>query len=203
MDVFLETERLILRRFTMDDVDNLVELDSDPDVMHYITGGKPTPREQIETDFLPHFLAYYERGERYGFWAVVEKTSGDFIGWFHFRPPHGSTDPDIAELGYRFRKVAWGKGYATEGSRALIAKGFKELGVKRVTAYTFEKHDASQRVMEKAGLSFVRKFRMTPEQLEAEGLAPEDFWDGDDVEYALDRDDWERQRAAQAGNQLA
>lgn len=196
--IFLETERLILRRFTEDDADNLVELDSDPDVMRYITGGRATTREQIENDFLPAFLTYYERGDRYGFWAVIEKSSSDFIGWFHFRPPHGSTDPDVAELGYRLRQDAWGKGYATEGSKALIDKGFRELGVRRVTAYTFEKHQASQRVMEKAGLTFVRRFRMTPEQLEAEGLAPEDFWDGDDVEYALDRSDWEHEQTVQA-----
>lgn len=199
MHVFLETERLILRRFTRDDVDNLVELDSDPDVMRYITGGKPTPRETIEDDFLPAFLAYYERGDRYGFWATIEKSNGKFIGWFHFRPPRDSIDPDVAELGYRLRQDAWGKGYATEGSRALIDKGFRELGVRRVTAYTFEKHHASQRVMEKAGLTFVRRFRMTPEQLEAEGLAPEGFWDGDDVEYALDLQDWERLNREQPG----
>ena len=70
--------------------------------------------------------------------------------------------------------------------------------VQRVIAFTFEKHEASQRVMEKAGLSFVRRFRMTPEQLEAEGLAPEDFWDGDDVEFALDKADWERQQGTHA-----
>jgi RimJ/RimL family protein N-acetyltransferase len=51
MHIFLETERLALRRFTETDVDNLVDLDSDPDVMRYISGGRPTPREQIQTDF--------------------------------------------------------------------------------------------------------------------------------------------------------
>ena len=55
-EIFLETERLILRRFTPDDVDLLVELDSDPDVMRYINGGRPTPQEEIETDILPWFL---------------------------------------------------------------------------------------------------------------------------------------------------
>jgi RimJ/RimL family protein N-acetyltransferase len=194
MYIFLETERLILRRFTEDDADNLVELDSDPDVMRYITGGATTPREVIEQDVLPVFLAYYERGDRYGFWAVVEKSTGDFLGWFHFRPPHGSDDPDVAELGYRLRKAAWGKGYATEGSRALVDKGFAELGVKQVIARAYGDHTASRRVMEKAGLSFERYFRFTPEQLEAEGIAPEDYWDGDDVEYALDRAEWERQQ---------
>ena len=111
MHVLLETERLILRRFTTDDVDNLVELDGDPDVMLYINGGRVTPREEIATDYLPAFLAYYERGTRYGFWAVVEKSTGDFLGWFHYRPGEGRPD-DEPELGYRFRKSAWGKGYA-------------------------------------------------------------------------------------------
>jgi RimJ/RimL family protein N-acetyltransferase len=55
MEILLETERLVLRQFTADDVDNLVELDSDPDVMHFINGGRPTPRSEIESDVLPTF----------------------------------------------------------------------------------------------------------------------------------------------------
>ena len=86
MQIFLETERLLLRRFTEDDVENLVELDSDPDVMHFINGGRPTPRREIESDFLPAFLDYYERFAGYGFWAAIEKSTGRFVGWFHFRP---------------------------------------------------------------------------------------------------------------------
>ena len=135
MQIFLETERLVLRRFTEDDVDDLVELDSDPDVMHFINGGRPTPRREIESDVLPMFLDYYERFVGYGFWAAMEKSSGRFVGWFHFRP--ATVDrPDEVELGYRLRKSFWGKGYATEGSRALIDKGFAELGVQRVVAFT-------------------------------------------------------------------
>jgi RimJ/RimL family protein N-acetyltransferase len=199
LHIFLETERLILRRFTTDDLDNLVELDSDPEVMRYITGGPPTPRELIELDFLPAWLAYYERGDRYGFWATIEKSTGDFLGWFHFRPPHDSSDPDVAELGYRLNRAAWGKGYATEGSRALIDKGFRELGVRRVVASTYQDNHASRRVMEKCGLTFARSFRISLEELqEMNGFDTglEDIFDGDDVEYALDRDEWERQQAA-------
>ena len=88
-EAFLETERLTLRQFTPDDVDNLVELDSDPEVMRYITGGRATPREEIERRELPAFLAYYTRADGYGFWAAVEKATGDFIGWFHLRPHDG------------------------------------------------------------------------------------------------------------------
>ena len=64
MQTFLETERLVLRRFTEADVDNLVELDSDPEVMRFINGGRPTPRDEIENDVLPAFLGYYERHRR-------------------------------------------------------------------------------------------------------------------------------------------
>jgi RimJ/RimL family protein N-acetyltransferase len=124
----LETERLTLRRFTPGDVENLFELDGDPEVMRYITGGRPTPRELIEREELPAFLA---RSDGYGFWAAVEKASGEFIGWFHLRP-RADGAADEPELGYRLRRSAWGKGYATEGSRALVEKAFTDLGAQRV-----------------------------------------------------------------------
>ena len=183
MQVFLETERVALRRFTPADVDNLVYLDSDPDVMRFLNGGKPTPRDVIANEILPRWLDYYERFEGYGFWAAIEKDTGDFLGWFHFRPPAGG-GPDEAELGYRLRKSAWGKGYGTEVSRALIRKGFTELGVQRVVARALTANHASRRVMEKAGLTPVRTFR----------LARPDLFDGVEqevVEYALRRADWQ------------
>ena len=114
MHVFLETERLILRRFTTDDVDNLVELDSDPDVMLHITGGRTTTREEIENEILPAFLGYYERFDGYGFWAVVEKSTGDFLGWFHFRPGEGHAD-DEPELGLPAAEVGLGQGLRDRG----------------------------------------------------------------------------------------
>ena len=188
MQVFLETERLVLRRFTPDDVDNLVELDGDPQVMHFITGGRTTPRAEIENDLLPWFLHYYEGGDRYVFWAAIEKSTGDFLGWFHFRPEDGHPS-DEPELGYRLRRSAWGRGYATEGSRALIRKGFTELGVRRVVASTMVVNTASRRVMEKSGLTLVRTFHQEwPDRIPGD--------EHGDVEYALTRADWERQEAA-------
>jgi RimJ/RimL family protein N-acetyltransferase len=184
--VFLETERLILRRFTTADVDNLVGLDADPEVMHFVTGGIPTTRDEIEQEYLPDFLAYYEQYEGYGFWAVIEKRSGAFLGWFHLRPREDDA-PDEAELGYRLHKSAWGKGYATEGSRALIRKAFTDLGAQRVTAETMVVHTASRRVMEKAGLTLVRVFHQPwPYPIEGDEFG--------DVEYALSRAEWERQQ---------
>jgi RimJ/RimL family protein N-acetyltransferase len=185
MEDVLETERLRLRRFTQDDVDNLVELDADPEVMRYITGGRATPREVIEREELPAFL---RRSDGYGFWAAVEKATGEFVGWFHLRP-RADGPADEPELGYRLRRSAWGKGYATEGSRALIEKAFTDLGAQRVWAETMVVHTASHRVMEKAGLRYVRTFHADwPEKIEGD--------EEGDVEYALTRAEWEEPRVA-------
>jgi len=195
MQVFLATERLVLRQFTLDDVDNLVELDSDPEVMHFITGGRVTPREEIENDILPWFLLYYEQGDRYGFWAAIEKSTGKFLGWFHFRPADGRPS-DEPELGYRLHRSAWGRGYATEGSRALIRKGFTEFGVARVVASAMAVHTASRRVMEKSGLTLVRTFHQEwPDRIPGD--------EHGDVEYALTMPDWERQQPSGHAGKVA
>jgi RimJ/RimL family protein N-acetyltransferase len=73
----LETTRLTLRRFAPDDVELLVELDSDPLVMLYITGGRVTPRGEIEEHELPAFLAHYARWPRWGFFAAEEKATAN------------------------------------------------------------------------------------------------------------------------------
>ena len=186
MDVYLETERLILRRFTAGDLDDLVALDADPAVMRYINGGRPTPCEEMRDDYLPHWLAYYDRGDAWGFWAAIDRSTGTFLGWFHLRPQR-EDPPDEPELGYRLGRDAWGKGYATEGSRALVRKAFEELGASRVYATTMAVNEASWRVMEKAGLRYVRTFHADwPDRIEGE--------EHGDVEYALTREEWLVQR---------
>lgn len=184
MHVFLETDRLVLRRFTAADVELLAGLYSDPDVMRFISGGRPTPREEVQDEVLPRFLGYYERFPGFGYWAAIEKSSGEFVGWFHFRPPRAGGDPGEVELGYRLRTSAWGRGYATEGSRALIGKGFTEFGVQRVVASTMAVNLASRRVMEKIGMTLVRTFHQPSAEV-IEGA------EHGDVEYALTRAQWE------------
>jgi RimJ/RimL family protein N-acetyltransferase len=183
--VLPETERLVLRRFTEADADDLSDLDGDPEVMRFITGGQPTPREVILNQTLPRMLRYDGRSEGFGFWAAIEKSTGGFLGWFEFRPPVGG---DEAELGYRLKRAAWGTGYATEGARALIRKGFAELGVRRVFAQTMAVNTASRRVMEKAGLAHVRIFHEDwPDPIEGA--------EHGEVEYSLTKADWGRQEA--------
>lgn len=182
----LDTPALRLRPFTPADADALEELDADPAVMRFITAGRPTPRSEIEQDVLPAFLGYDVASDGYGFWAAQERATDTFVGWFHLRPAPGHAR-DEPELGYRLRRASWGRGYATEGSVALVDLAFGELGARRVVAETMVVHTASRRVMEKAGLSLVRTFRADwPVRIPGD--------EEGDVEHALDRADWERRR---------
>ena len=96
----IETPRLRLRRFTAGDEDLLIELDGDPAVMEFLTGGKPTSPERIRREILPRLLGYYERWPHWGYFAGEVLDTGAFIGWFAMRPKDGYPD-DVPELGYR------------------------------------------------------------------------------------------------------
>ncbi|MEU1779963.1 MULTISPECIES: GNAT family N-acetyltransferase [Streptomyces] len=184
MRPFLETDRLTLRPFTEADADHLHALDNDAEVMRFINGGRPTTHEAILTRTLPRLLHDHPCSGTRGFWAAEEKTTGTFLGWFEFRPLDDH-DPAVVELGYRLNRAAWGRGYATEGSKALIHKGFTELGVERVTANTMAVNARSRHVMEKTGLLFVRAYAEDwPEAIEGS--------EHGEVEYALTREEWLR-----------
>ena len=159
MHVHLRTARLTLRRFTATDDDNLVSLNSDPEVMRYITGGQPTSREQIPDEIIPFHPAAYGKHPGFGTWAADDIGTGQFLGWFHLRPRRSD---GVIDLGYRLRRPAWGNGYATEGSRALIDKGFTEHGIDRVAAETLTVNCASRRVLEKCGLTHHHRTRAVP-----------------------------------------
>ncbi|MGQ5259307.1 GNAT family N-acetyltransferase [Micromonospora sp. ZYX-F-536] len=151
------TERLRFRRLAMADVGALVELDSDPEVMRFLTGGVATPPATVRDEQLPRLLAQYDRHPGLGRWAALDRETGAFLGWFALDP---STDGTEAELGYRLRRSTWGRGLATEGSRALVRYAFATVGVRRVWAETMAVNGRSRRVMAKAGLRYVRTFHL-------------------------------------------
>lgn len=169
MPTYLETERLTLGRFTADDADLLIELDSDPEVMRYLSGGEATEPQLVRERDLPSILAGYERwGADFGLFAAREKDSGAFIGWFCLRPRRDGPLDEV-ELGYRLRQAAWGQGYATEGSRALLAKGFTELAVRLVWAETMSVNHGSRRVMEKLNMTVAETIPTPPDMQMVEG----------------------------------
>jgi RimJ/RimL family protein N-acetyltransferase len=179
--IYLETDRMILRELSSNDVQHIFELDSDPDVMKFLTNGTPSTLEEVRTNLKKTEELFEKHNGKFGFWAAYDRRSNEFMGWFHFRP--AKSDPDNLkriELGYRFFKRFWGKGYATEGSIALLKKGFSELGVEEVFAITMQRNLGSRRVMEKIGLTFVREFfdPNFPDTTEK------------DVEYVLTKQAW-------------
>ncbi|MGH1563525.1 GNAT family N-acetyltransferase [Mumia sp. DW29H23] len=187
MTVLLTTARVRLRQFTADDADLLTALDNDPAVMHFINNGLPVPREEIVDEVLPAFLAWHARHPLYGFWAAEDLETGRFLGWFHLRPGEDA-GPREPELGYRLQTFAWGQGYATEVSQALVDHAFASSDVERVTAETMAVHLASRRVMEKAGMRLVRTFHADwPVRIEGD--------EHGDVEYAITRAEWEAARS--------
>jgi RimJ/RimL family protein N-acetyltransferase len=190
----LVTARLSLRQFTTADANDLLTLDGDPRVMRFLDP-KTKSRGQIQAEVLPRFLACYQRYPGFGCWAAHVRSDGGFIGWFGLRPvtPTATAmvdwpdahpgDITVASLGYRLRASAWGRGYATEGARALIRRAFTDLGVSQIVATTMAVNTASRRVLEKAGLQYVRTVHL-------DWLDPLPGNDLGDVEYQLNRDDW-------------
>ncbi|MFL6112779.1 MAG: GNAT family N-acetyltransferase [Catenulispora sp.] len=184
LEACLETDRLILRRFTAEDADLLIELDSDPAVMRYLTGGVPTAPEVIRERYLPNILAGYEKWDgELGLLAAHEADGGAFVGWFILRPgPQGPLDE--VELGYRLRRAAWGRGYATEGSQALLRRAFTELGVRLVWAETMSVNRGSRNVMEKLGMVHVKTFFPDLEPIEGS--------EHGEVRYEITAEQWAR-----------
>jgi RimJ/RimL family protein N-acetyltransferase len=171
--ILLQTEHMYLRQFGAQDAPLLFELDSDPEVMRFITKGQATPMRQIEVEILPRLLGYYTQSPPRGCWATHLRATDEFIGWFHLRPD--KLQPEEMELGYRLVRRVWGQGLATEGSRALVRRAFTEWNYEKVSARTLSDNLASQRVMQKAGLRFECRFvypaEMIPEWSETERQA--------------------------------
>jgi RimJ/RimL family protein N-acetyltransferase len=175
----LETERLILRPLTTEDADALVALDADPEVMRYLTNGRPTPAEEI---------AETVRATKSHRWVVLDRTSTEFLGWVSLRPTADDSDdgnPADRALGYRLRRQAWGRGIATEAARTVIADGFSYRGMQRVWAQTMAVNVASRRVMERCDLRFVRVFHL-------DWADPIPGTELGEVEYELRKAEWER-----------
>lgn len=150
MNIIIETERLVLRTFTVEDAPLIYELNSDPEVIRYT--GDPMKdlhhaQQVLEQVILPQYALY-----NHGRWAVHIKPEMVFIGWcgLKARPERNEID-----LGYRFMKNSWGKGYATEAAYACLKYGFEGLGLKRIVGRAMPENTASLRVLEKLGMQYI------------------------------------------------
>lgn len=152
----LRTRRLVLEPLADDHLDLEVELDSDPEVMRFV-GGVASREEALAAH--QRRVAHAQRVDGLGFWAAY--TGDDFVGLVWALPAHGPDQPDdltVCDLGYRLLRRAWGHGYATESSLALLDHAFGTVGQSRVIAQAIEGNDASRAVMERVGMRYVRAF---------------------------------------------
>lgn len=145
--ILVETKRLRLREFNMEDLEALTLLDSDPEVMRYISDGRPREANVIESS-LKLTLEYYRNHPGLGVWAN-ELRDGTMIGWACLK---NLDKTEEIEVGYRYYKAHWGQGYATEAAQALVQHGFESIELQEIVGITHPGNLASQRVLQKAGL---------------------------------------------------
>ncbi len=148
----LETPRLILRAFTLEDVEAAYEMNCDPEVSRYTGDGGVPSLEEVRRRILHDVMGDYEQ-HGFGRFAVEAKASGEFIGFagLKYLP-----QLDEVDIGYRFVRRCWGKGIATEAGEAVMHFGWTELRLKRIIGLVLEENRASIRVLEKLGLGFER-----------------------------------------------
>lgn len=144
-----ETNRLLLRQFTLDDLDAMAQIFADPEVVKHLGSGQPASRGETENALLS-IIAHWER-HGFGRWAAIHKRTRELVGYGGLRSFHGEP-----ELVYLLKKSHWGMGLATEMARACLKFGFEELSFERIIAMAKSANVASHRVMQKAGMCFER-----------------------------------------------
>ena len=178
----LHTGRLTLLPFADAHLEWEVELDSDPEVMRYLSGRAST-REEVEAAHARR-MAVARKVDGLGFWVGL--VDNEFVGWWTLQPAHGPDQPDdrgVADLGYRLLRREWHKGLASAGALELVRYGFDDVGVERIIAQTMTVNAASRAVMKRVGLTYVRTFptSMTP---------PVEGVEEGEVEYEMTSAQW-------------
>lgn len=155
----IETERLLIRKFTPDDAEAYLRLNSDPDVLRY-TGDAPIASlEESRQVLLDYPLRDYEV-YGYGRLACIEKSSGQMVGFAGLKYIE---DIDEIELGVRFMREYWGKGYATESSLGVLEHARRELGLDRIVALVEPDNKNAVKTLHKLGMVFEKKVRLSGE----------------------------------------
>lgn len=163
----LETERLVLRRWTKPaDRGAFAELCRDPEVMEWLGGVLTREAADARVDGVEETFERLGHGR----WLVERRDDGAFLGWCGIMPAH-PTNPMAGEpeIGWRLNRHAWGQGYATEMARASLDDAFGRLGMSRVWSYTSTINLRSQAVMDRLGL-----VRLPDEDFDYQTLPPDD-----------------------------
>ncbi|MBG7631475.1 MAG: GNAT family N-acetyltransferase [Bacteroidetes bacterium] len=154
----LETERLYLREMTINDAENMYLLNLDLNVLQY-TGD--VPFESIEN--AKKFLKNYDHYKKYNFgrWAVIHKTTDEFLGWCGLKY---TPELDEYDIGFRFLKKHWNKGFATESAKACLNLGFDKYHITEIIGRAMVENIGSIKVLEKIGFAFHKTFNFDGEK---------------------------------------
>jgi RimJ/RimL family protein N-acetyltransferase len=153
--IYLETTRLRLRDWVETDLEPFSKLNADEEVMRFFP--KTLSNEETLVFYDAIISEFKECG--FGLYAVELKEKKEFIGFIGFHRAFFEADfTPCIEIGWRLKKEAWGKGYATEGAAACLQYGFQELGFKDIYSFTAEINNPSINVMKKIGLNFIKTF---------------------------------------------
>ncbi len=159
MKIYLETDRLILREVMLDDDANFFALDSDPEVHIYLGNNPVTIIAQSRDNIKNVRQQYIDNG--IARWATIEKETNEFIGWSGLKLEKNNPYSGVPyyDLGYRFMKKYWGKGYATEASLAAIDYAFNTMKLEEINAIANVDNFGSINVIKKCGFTFVEEFK--------------------------------------------
>ena len=147
MKTITESKRLMLREFKLSDALSMFELNNDPEVIRY-TGDGPFQSISEAGKFIENYSDYRKNG--YGRWAVISKETGDFLGWCGLK----LNEEGMKDIGFRFFRAHWNKGYATESALAVLRYGFNKLHMKEIIGRAAVENNSSIRVLEKLGMKF-------------------------------------------------
>jgi len=174
----LETERLLLRPFTKDDIDDVYAMRSDIDVMRFI---REPQKDKSEAESWINLISSRWATEKIGFCAVIEKATEKYIGWCGL---WRLQETDEIEVGYALIKEYRGKGFAMEAAQAFLVYGFETLDLKEIVAVARPENRASWSVMERLGMSYDYTGR---------------FYDSDLVHYSITKKEFLNKKTKNIG----
>jgi [ribosomal protein S5]-alanine N-acetyltransferase len=149
--IIAETDRLILREITPADAEQAYLLNLDPEVIRY-TGDVSFSNVEEAKTFLENYSSYKQYG--FGRWAVIDKHTIEFLGWCGLK---FLEDEGLHDIGFRFFKKHWGKGYATEAAKACLQLGFDKYNMPSIIGRAAKENKASINVLRKLGLTFLKE----------------------------------------------
>jgi RimJ/RimL family protein N-acetyltransferase len=163
---YIETDRLIMRKFTLDDAEAALAMNSEPEVTKYIPFESAKTLEKVKESIAKNTLADYDK-HGFGRLAVTLKETGEFMGFSGLK-----NDPTLkgVDIGFRFCSRFWGQGYGTESAMPFLDVAFKDLQVPELIGAAMKDNLGSIAILKKMGLTFKHTEMFEGYPLEVYGL---------------------------------